>query len=277
MIEIGKRQDLKILRETSVGLFLGDGAEEDVLLPNKYCPENFEIGDSLNVFVYRDFEERKVATNLIPKINLHEFAFLKASAVEPVGAFLDWGLEKELFVPFKKQREKMDVGRSYMVYLDLDTKTDRLFATSKVEKYLQNEELSVAEGDEVDLVIYRKTDLGYVVIVNHKHNGLVFQNEVFKKINIGDTVKGYIKKIGAENQLDISLAPIGYQNYNDPNCETIHKALTKNNGFLKMTDKSSPEEIYDMFGMSKKAFKKAIGALYKDRRISIGEEGISLL
>lgn len=246
-------------------------------MPNKYCPEKFEIGDSLNVFVYRDFEERKVATNLIPKINLHEFALLRVSAVEPVGAFMDWGLEKELFVPFKKQREKMVLGKSYITYLDIDTKTDRLFGTSKVEKYLQNEDLSVSEGDEVDLIIYRKTDLGYAVIVNHHHNGLIFQNEIFKKINIGDKLKGYVKKIGEENKLDISLTPIGYSNYNDPNCVAIHHALTNNKGFLKMTDKSTPEEIYEMFGISKKAFKKAVGALYKDRRITISEEGISLL
>lgn len=276
MIEIGKYNTLRILRETSVGIYLGDESGEDVLLPNKYCPENFNPGDDITVFVYRDHEERKVATNITPKILLHEFALLKVTAVTDVGAFMDWGMEKELMVPFREQRQKLETGRWYVVYMDIDKKTDRLFASNKLDKHLKNEELTVDEGEEVDLLVMQKTDLGYNVIVNNLHKGLVYENEIFKKLNIGDKLKGFVKQIREENKLDISLHPIGYKNFNDPNCELIYKALVENNGNLAVTDKSSTEEIYSQFGISKKAFKKAVGALYRQRKISIQPEGITL-
>ena len=276
MIEIGKYNTLRILRETSVGLYLGDESGEDVLLPNKYCPDDFKIGDEIEVFVYLDHEERKVATNITPKIKFHEFAFLEVTAVTDVGAFLDWGMEKELLVPFREQRQKMEKGRWYVVYLDLDTRTNRLFASNKLEKYLSNEALTVQEGDEVDLVVIQKTDLGYNTIVNNVHKGLIYENEVFKKLNIGDRLKGFVKQIREENKIDISLQPIGYRNSIDPNCELIHKTLVENKGYLALTDKSSADEISARFGISKKAFKKAIGALYKQRKITIGDGGIKL-
>ncbi len=277
MIEIGKYNELKILRHTSVGLYLGDESGEDVLLPNKYCPENYKLEDMIKVFVYLDYAERKVATDIIPKIHLDEFALLKVTAVENVGAFLDWGLEKELMVPFKEQRQKMEVGRWYVVYLDIDEETDRLFASNRVEKYIQNEFLTVEEGDEVELLVLTKTDLGFSVIVNNDHKGLIFENEIFKEINIGDKLKGFVKKIREENKIDISLQAIGYDNFNDTNSKIIHDALVQNNGFLAITDKSSPEEIYLQFGISKKAFKKSIGALYKDRKITMEDNGIKLV
>ncbi|PKP17114.1 MAG: GntR family transcriptional regulator [Bacteroidetes bacterium HGW-Bacteroidetes-21] len=276
MIEIGKYNDLKILRQTSVGLYLGDGTE-DVLLPNKYCPEKFEIDDVLSVFVYLDYAERKIATNITPKINLHEFALLQVSAVTEFGAFMDWGLEKELLVPFKEQNMRLEEGRWYIVYLDLDTQTDRLYATNKIEKRLQNDVLTVAEKDEVDLVIYQKTDMGYTVIVNHQHKGLVFENEIFRELRVGDKLKGYIRNIREDNKLDISLSPIGYERAVDEHCDIVFKKLAANQGFMNVTDKTSPEEIYLHFGMSKKAFKKAIGSLYKDRVIEITPDGIKLI
>jgi predicted RNA-binding protein (virulence factor B family) len=277
VIEIGKYNQLKILRDTSVGLYLGDPHGEDVLLPNKYCPAKFRIGDILDVFVYRDFAERIVATTLVPKIRLHEFALLKVSAVTDVGAFLDWGLEKELLVPFREQRQKMEKGRWFIVYLDIDKETDRLYASNKIERHLQNRVLSIEEGEEVDLIVYQKTDLGFSVIVNNQHKGLVFANEVFREIAIGDKMKGFVKKIREENKLDISIQPIGYLNYNDANAEAIYRALQNNNGFLAITEKNSPEKIYAHFGMSKKSFKKAIGALYKQRKIMILPNGIKLV
>jgi hypothetical protein len=276
VIEIGKYNDLKILRQTSVGLYLGDGTE-DVLLPNKYCPEKFEIDDVLSVFVYLDYAERKIATNITPKINLHEFALLQVSAVTEFGAFMDWGLEKELLVPFKEQNMRLEEGRWYIVYLDLDTQTDRLYATNKIEKRLQNDVLTVAEKDEVDLVIYQKTDMGYTVIVNHQHKGLVFENEIFRELRVGDKLKGYIRNIREDNKLDISLSPIGYERAVDEHCDIVFKKLAANQGFMNVTDKTSPEEIYLHFGMSKKAFKKAIGSLYKDRVIEITPDGIKLI
>ena len=276
MIDIGVYNELTILRSTSVGLYLGDEQGEDVLLPNKYCPEEYEVGDKIDVFVYLDYAERKVATNIDPKIKLHEFALLKTTSVENVGAFMDWGLEKELMVPFKEQRQNMEEGRWYVVYLDIDEKTDRLYATNKIEKRLQNENLTVEQGDEVDLLVYTKSDLGYSLIINNKHKGLVFDNEVFRELNIGDKLKGYVKEIREDNKIDVSLAPVGYANYNDVNANRILDKLHQNDGFIGINDKSSPHEIYDEFGISKKAFKKAVGALYKNRDISIEAKGIRL-
>ncbi|NNM16360.1 MAG: GntR family transcriptional regulator, partial [Bacteroidia bacterium] len=233
MIEVGRFHDLNILRDTSVGLYLGDETgEEDVLLPNKYCPEKFEIGDQIEVFVYRDNDERKIATTLEPYVLMNEFSLLKVNDVSEVGAFLDWGLEKDLLVPFKEQKQKMEVDRWYMVYLDIDEQTDRLYGSAKVEKRLQNKDLTIEEGDEVEIVVYQKTELGFTVIVNNLHRGLVYKNEVFEELEIGDKLDAYVKKIREENKLDISLQAIGYKNYNDPNCELIYEALQKNNGTL---------------------------------------------
>jgi uncharacterized protein len=278
LIPIGQHQDLIILRHTSVGLYLGDEEEtEDVLLPNKYCPDDFEIGEKLNVFVYRDYEERKIATNLEPKILMHQFAFLRVASVSNVGAFLDWGLEKDLMVPFREQRQKMEEGRWYIVYLDLDKETDRLYATNKIEKRLQNETLTVMEGEAAEVMIMKKTDLGFSVIVNQQHEGLIFESDIFTNLNIGDKVTGYVKQIRDDNKLDISLQPIGFENFNDPNCEMILAKLTAEKGFLTITDKSTPEEIYETFGISKKAYKKAIGTLYKQRKIVLQPDGIKLV
>jgi predicted RNA-binding protein (virulence factor B family) len=278
VIHIGQHQDLTILRNTTVGLYLGDDeGDEDVLLPNKYCPENFELGDKLNVFVYRDYEERKIATNLMPKILLHQFALLRVTSVSNIGAFLDWGLEKELLVPFREQRQKMQEGRWYIVYLDIDEKTDRLYATNKIEKRLSNAPLTVEEGDAVDVIVMKKTDLGFSVIVNQLHEGLIFDSDIFTKLNIGDKIKGYVKLIREDSKLDISLQPIGFENFNDPNCEMILKKLKTQKGFLPISDKSTPEEIYNQFGISKKAYKKAIGTLYKQRKVTLEPEGIKLV
>ncbi|MFH1319201.1 MAG: S1-like domain-containing RNA-binding protein [Bacteroidota bacterium] len=277
MIEIGKYNKLRILRHTSVGLYLGDESGEDVLLPNKYCPESFNLEDEIEVFVYLDYAERKIATNLTPKIFLNEFSLLKVTAVTDVGAFLDWGLEKGLIVPFNEQRQKMEEGRWYVVYMDLDKKTDRLYASNKIEKLLQNEVLTIEEGEEVELLVLQKTDIGFSVIVNNTHKGLIFENEIFKELNIGDKLNGFVKKIREDKKIDISIHPIGYDNFNDSNSEIVYHTLMENKGFLAITDKSSPDEIYSQFGISKKAFKKAIGALYKQRKVTIQPKGIKLI
>lgn len=277
VIKIGEYNELEILRETSVGLFLGDEEGEDVLLPNKYCPEKFEIGDKLKVFVYLDYEERKIATDIIPKIYLNQFALLEVADVANVGAFLDWGMEKHLLVPFKEQRQKMVTGRWYVVYLTIDEKTNRLFASNRIEKWLNNEELTVAEGDEVEIVIYRETEIGFSVIINHLHRGLIYENEVFEELRIGDKRKAYVKKVLDDNKVDIVLQAPGYQNSITPNVEEVYKTLQDNNGFMPVTDKSPPELIYQQFGMSKKNFKKAVGALYKQRKIIVEKKGITIV
>jgi predicted RNA-binding protein (virulence factor B family) len=277
MIEQGKNIELKIQKRSSFGLFLADESGEEVLLPNKYCTDEMKPGDTVRVFIYRDSEGKKVATTLTSKIFIHEFALLKVTAVTSVGAFLDWGLEKELMVPFREQRQKMEEGRWYIVYLDLDKKTDRLYASNRVERFLQNDEITVKEGEEADLVVLQKTDLGYSVIVNHTHKGLLFDNEIFQEIRVGDRLKGYVKKIRDDRKIDLSVQPVGFRNFNDSNSELICKALEENNGFLPITDKSSPREIYSRFGISKKAFKRSIGSLYKLRKIDLADDGIRLL
>jgi len=277
MIEQGKEIELKIAKRATFGLYLADESGEEVLLPNKYCTEEMKPGNTTRVFVYKDSEGKKVATTLTPKIFINEFALLKVTAVTGVGAFLDWGLEKELMVPFREQKQKMEVGRWYIVYLDLDKKSDRLYASNRVERFLQNDQISVKEGDEVALVVMQKTDLGYSVIVNHTHKGLIFDNEIFQEIRVGDRLKGYVKKIRDDQKIDISIQPIGFRNVNDSNSELIYKTLVENDGFLAVTDKSSPDEIYTQFGISKKAFKKSLGALYKQKKVDIQPDGIKLI
>ena len=277
MIEQGKEIELKISKRSTFGLFLSDESGEEILLPNKYCSEEMKPGDSIQVFVYKDSEGRKIATTQTPKILLHEFSLLEVTAVTGVGAFMDWGLEKELMVPFREQKQKMEAGRWYIVYMDLDEKTDRLYASNRVERFLQNDQISVKEGEEVILVVQQKTDMGYSVIINHKHKGLIYDNQIFREIRIGDKLRGYVQKIREDQKIDISLQPIGFRNFNDSNSQLIYGKLEESGGFLAITDKSSPEDIYSQFGISKKAFKKSLGALYKQRMIEIRPDGIKLL
>lgn len=277
MIELGKQYRLNVLRQTNDGLILVDDQKEEILLPTNEFSGNFKIGDSLNVFIYRDQNEKKIATTVIPKIWLHEFALLQVASITKVGAFLNWGLNKDLLIPFSEQQQELKEGRWYIVYLDIDETTDRLFGSTYIERQLQNIHITVKEGEKVDLLVYQKTDLGYSVIVNNEHKGLVFENEIFTTINIGDFIKGYVKKIREDNKLDISLQPIGYKKFIDVNSSIIYSKLYESNGYLAVTDKSSPEEIKSLFGLSKKAFKKSIGALYKQKKIMIEKDGIRIL
>lgn len=275
MIFIGKYNKLRILRETSVGLFLGNDEGEDILLPNKYVPEFYEIDDEIDVFCYLDHSERPVATNLEPYIKLNEFALLQAVVVNEIGAFLDWGLEKHLFVPFKEQARKMEQGKWYLVYMYLDEETDRLVGSTKTSHFLNNEKLTVNELEEVNLIVSRYTDLGIEVIINQKHKGLVYNNELFKKVSLGQNIKGIIKKIREDNKIDVSLQMLGYGNV-EPSSEKILLELKANDGFLNIHDKSNPDDIKEKLQMSKKTFKKSIGLLYKQKLILIKEDGIYL-
>lgn len=273
MIELGKYNTLDILRETSVGLFLGDQEGNDILLPNKYVPETYEIGDELSVFCYLDHSERPVATNLEPEIFVDEFQLLKVVEVNEFGAFLDWGLEKHLLVPFREQRSRMKEGHWYVVHCYLDEQSNRLVASNKIDKFLNNDALTVKVGDVVELVVTRLTDLGYEVIINNQHKGLVYSNEIFKKIAIGDNTKGVIKHIRPDNKIDISLQPLG-ENILEPAANKIYEQLMAHGGFLGLHDKSDPELIKQELQMSKKTFKKGIGTLYKARKIEIKSDGI---
>lgn len=276
MIELGNYNTLEILRDTSVGLFLGDGEGTEVLLPNKYVPEIYEIGDELTVFCYLDHEERPVTTDIKPYIIRNTFNLLRVAEVNNIGAFMDWGLEKHLLVPFSEQRTKMQTGQSYVVFCYLDDKTQRLVASNKLDKFIDNEVLTVNNWEEVDLIVTRLTDLGWEVIINNKHKGLVYLNEIFKKLSVGDQMKGYIKAIREDNKIDVSLEPIGYKSV-EPAANLIYDHLTKAGGFLPFHDKSSPQDIKYAFELSKKNFKKGIGTLYRERKIDIKEDGIYLI
>lgn len=276
MIELGNYNELEILRDTSVGLFLGSEGGTEILLPNKYVPKEYEIGDKLRVFCYLDHEERPVSTNLDPYIKRNTFSLLEVVEVNQFGAFLDWGLEKHLLVPFREQREKMKEGQWYVVFCYLDEQSFRLVASNKLDKFLDNEKLEIKNGDQVDLVITRLTDLGWEVIINDTHKGLVYGNEVFQKIAVGDKMPGYIKSIRPDNKIDVSLQPLGIDSL-EPTADKILKKIIENNGFLSLHDKSSPEDISRELKMSKKSFKKGIGVLYKARKIEIKEDGVYLV
>ncbi len=275
IMEIGHYNTLTIARETKVGLFLTDGTA-DVLLPVKYVPDSFAIGDEIIVFVYLDHEERPVATTLEPYILLDEFGLLRVNYVNNFGAFLDWGLEKDLFVPFKEQARPMEKGKRYLVFAYMDEKTNRIVASSKTNQFLHNEELTVEEGDEVDLIISHITELGINVIINDQHKGLLYKDQVYDDIRLGDRLVGYIKNIRPDKKIDVTLQKMGYQNV-EPNAEKILDELRASRGFLRLNDASHPEDIKTVLKMSKKTFKKAIGALYKEKRIEIKEDGIYLV
>jgi len=275
MIEIGEYNTLSILREKEPGLFLGDDDGNEVLLPNRYVPKDFKIWDKLEVFVYLDNDERLVAVTDKPFIKLNEFAVLRCNQVTNHGAFLDWGLVKELFCPFKEQAFKMKQGGWYLVYCFLDEKTDRLVASSKTNAFLSNDELTVKVFEEVDLIVSHPSEFGMNVIVNKKHLGLIYKDNIFQDISVGDKLKGIVNKIRNDNKLDIALGQVGYRNI-EPNAELIIKELEDNSGFINVTDKSSPEVIKETLQMSKKNFKKAVGSLYKQRLITIKEDGIYL-
>ena len=278
MIEIGKHNVLKAIRLTPPGMFLAEegNEEEVVLLPNKYIPKDLEVDQEIEVFIYRDSEDRIIATNLEPKIKLHEVACLEVKDVNDHGAFLDWGLEKDLMVPYREQLRKMRAGEKYLVYLYLDEDTNRLAATSKIDRFLEKDDITVKIGDKVDLLIGDKSDLGVNVVINGIHKGLIYQNEIFKKIFIGDKTTGYIKDIRDDGKIDVSLQLQGFRNI-DPSAEIVLEKLKASKGFLKLNDSSDPEDIMHKLQMSKKTFKKAIGVLFKQRLISIEEDGIHLL
>ncbi|MBK6978177.1 MAG: GntR family transcriptional regulator [Cytophagaceae bacterium] len=277
-MKVGEYNTLKILRGTGVGMYLGDDEGNDVLLPHKYIPENAVIGEDIDVFIYRDSEDRLIATNLKPLILLNEFAVLEVVAVTGIGAFLDWGLEKDLFVPFKEQNHKLQTGQWVPVYLYLDTQTDRLVASAKVNKFFKNDQIENLEiGQEVDLMVFEKTDLGHNVVINNLYKGLVFENETFRRIAWGDNLKGFIKNIREDGKIDVSLQPIGFRKYIEPAAQQILDKLKQNNGILHLSDKSDPIEVMEILEMSKKSFKKAIGGLYKDKKIDILTDSIVIL
>ncbi|MEZ4740512.1 MAG: S1-like domain-containing RNA-binding protein [Flavobacteriales bacterium] len=273
MIHTGRTQDLLVLRTTPHGLFLGDDDDAEVLLPTNECPNKAKEGDTLKVFVYRDAEHKLVATTRSPKVQAGQFAPLRVNRVDDAGAHVDWGFEPELLVPHSEQRKPLQEGRWHVIHVALDERKDRIYGSTRIEHFLDNSTLSVKRGDAVELVVFAKSELGLSVVVNNKHQGLVHANEVFKPVSIGDRITGYIKTVREDNKLDVTLQPIGYRQYIDVNTELVAKKL-RATGFLPLTDKSDAEDIHAEFGISKKAFKKALGALYKDRVVRLEETGV---
>lgn len=277
MVDLGNYNELVIAREVDFGVYL-TSEDGDILLPGKYVPEGAKVGDKLRVFVYRDSEDRMIATTLEPYATVGEFACLTCTDVTPFGAFLDWGLEKDLLVPLHNQKNKMQVGRKYCVYIYLDETSDRVVATSKLGKYLHNEDIRLNEGDEVQLLVAGLTDIGIKVLINSEYMGILYKNEVFQDLRIGDKTTGYIKLIRPDNKIDVTLRKPGVnqKEEKDEAADKILRLLQQGSGWLPISDNSSPEDIYQTLGMSKKTFKRAIGGLYKAGQITIEPDSIRL-
>jgi predicted RNA-binding protein (virulence factor B family) len=276
MIQLGKINNLTINRDTGVGMYLGDDEGNEVLLPTSFIKSNYKINDVVPVFIYKDSEDRLIATTLTPKVLIYNFAFLEVSEIAGIGAFLDWGLEKDLFVPFNEQKNKMERGVSYVVYVHLDELTQRIIASSKISKFISNEHLLVEVGQEVDLLLFEESPLGFSCIINGMHRGLLYRNDIYKKVQLGDKLKGYVKTIREDNLIDLSLQKLGFKNVLS-STDIILEYLEDNDGFLGLTDKSSPDEIADKFSMSKATFKKSIGVLYRQRKVTIEDDGVHLV
>lgn len=257
------------------GVYLEGGREGDILMPQKYVPEDVKPGDEIDCFVYLDQEERLVATTEKPLAKVGDFAWLKCSWVNEYGAFLDWGITKNLFCPFREQKKRMEVGNSYIVHIHIDEESYRLMASAKVEHYLSHDTPSYKTNDEVDLLIWQKTDLGFKVIVDNKFGGLIYQDQIFQYIHSGDRLKGYVAQVRADGKLDISLQPTGRRETEDF-AQTLLQWLKDNGGECPLGDKSDAEDIKRMFQVSKKTFKRAIGALYKQHLIVLEDNGFRL-
>lgn len=276
-MEIGKINKLTVARATDNGYYLVDEYENEVLLPNAYISDDLKIADDLEVFIYKDSEDRIVAVTSQPYVLLEEFAYLKVKEVNQYGAFIDWGLPKDLMVPFAEQTEKMEEGKSYLIFLLQDEQTERLIGSSMVNEFVFFDDIDVKQGDEVDLLLYNLTELGMNAIVNNMYKGLIFNSDIHKIIQPGDRIKGYVKQVREDGKIDILLEPLGYKNSIDNNTEIIISVLKENDGFLNLTDKSSPEAIKQKLGLSKKAFKRGMGKLYKQKLVELSEEGIKLI
>ncbi len=276
MIELGKYNTLTVVKIVDFGVYLDGGERGEILMPKEYVPANCSPDDEVRAFIYFDSEDRIVATTEIPAVQVGEFGYLKVVAVNQVGAFLDWGLRKDLLVPFREQRDPMVEGKSYLVYAYVDKASDRIVASTKVDKYLDQVFPDYVPGQEVDLLIARKTDLGYAVIVNNLHWGLIYDNEVFQSLKIGCKLKGYIKTVREDEKIDVSLQPAGFAKI-EGLAGLILEKLKDYGGMLDLSDKSDPEEIYRVFGCSKKNFKKALGTLLKQGLIEIGDTEVRLV
>ncbi len=265
---------MKVVKEVDFGVYLDGDEDGEILLPKRYVPEECRPGDELNVFIYLDGDERLVATTLTPLVQVGEFACLEVAWVNEYGAFLNWGLMKDLFVPFREQKMKMQVGKRYVIHAHLDDESYRIVASAKVDRYLSKEPASYQTGDEVDVLIWQKTDLGFKAIIENKYSGLLYDSEIFQSLHTGDRVKAFIKQVREDGKIDLVLQKPGLAKVSDFS-KTLFQYIEEHGGRISLNDKSPAEEIYSAFGVSKKTFKKAVGDLYKKRLIFLLEDGIA--
>jgi predicted RNA-binding protein (virulence factor B family) len=275
-LETGKYNRLHVVKKVDFGVYLNGGNGLEILLPTRYVPENCQVGDEVEVFIYHDNEGRLIATTARPVAIVGEFAWMKVKEVSGAGAFLDWGVMKDLLVPFREQKMTMNAGRSYLVYVYLDFVTQRIAASARIDKFLDNTPPVYEHNQEVDILVADETAIGYKVIINHLHWGLVYHSEVFRPLAKGEKLKGYIKEVREDEKIDVSLFPSGYGKV-DGIAQQIFRTLQQNGGYLPVHDKSDADEIHALFACSKKSFKKALGALYKQQLITLEQEGIRLI
>ncbi|MGP1624001.1 CvfB family protein [Bacteroides heparinolyticus] len=274
-IELGKFNRLEVVKEVEFGMYLDGGEEGEILLPLRYVPEECKVGDKLNVFIYLDNEERLVATTLTPLVQVGQFACLEVAWVNQYGAFLDWGLMKDLFVPFREQKMKMQVGKKYVVHAHLDDESYRIVASAKVERYLSKERAAYQPGEEVEILIWQKTDLGFKAIIEHQYGGLLYESEIFRPLQAGMTLKAYVKQVREDGKIDLMLQKPGAGKVEDF-AVTLLEYIREQGGTTSLNDKSPAEDIYAVFGVSKKTFKKAVGDLYKKQLVVLEENKIKI-
>ena len=275
-IELGKFNQLEVVKQVDFGMYLDGGDDGEILLPTRYVPEDCKVGELLNVFLYLDIDERLIATTLTPLVQVGQFACLEVAWVNEFGAFLNWGLMKDLFVPFREQKMKMQVGRKYVIHAHLDEESYRIVASAKVERYLSKELPEYAPGAEVDILIWQKTDLGFKAIIDNKYGGLLYENEVFRTIETGMSMTAFVKQVREDGKVDLMLQKPGFEKVDDF-AKTLLEYIKQQGGRISLTDKSPADEIYEVFGVSKKTFKKGVGDLYKKRLIALQENTIVLV
>lgn len=274
-LTLGKINHLTIVRKVDFGMYLDGGPTGDILLPSRYVPKGAKIGDELDVFIYLDQEERPIATTERPLAMVDDFAFLRVAWVNEHGAFLDWGLMKDVFCPFREQKMRMEKDRSYIVHIHLDEESYRIVASAKIDRYLSKDMPPYHPNDEVSILVWQKTELGFKVIVDNKYQGLIYDNQIFRDLHAGNRMKAYIAAVRPDGKLDISLQKKGRVQVTDFS-EKLHEYLLRHDGYCPFTDKSPAEDIYAEFHVSKKVFKQAVGDLYKQRLITLAPDGIEL-
>ena len=275
-IKLGDYNRLKVVKKVDFGMYLDGGVEGEILLPKRYVPEECKVGDELDVFIYLDQDERPVATTLTPLAKAGDFAYLQVAWINEYGAFLDWGLMKDLFCPFREQKKRMERGQGYIVYVGVDEDSYRMMASAKVEHYLSYDMPPYSHGDEVELLVWQKTELGFKVIVDNRFAGLVYEDQVFRPLTTGDRMKGFVDRVRPDGKIDVTLQPTGRRNTEEFS-EVLLQYLKDNSGHCDLGDKSPAELIADRFKVSKKTFKKAVGDLYKRRLINISDNGLQLI